>query len=301
MKKFLLKVLFFFTCVVVMDFVLGCAFSWFRCHAKGGSTANCEYIANQSKDDVIILGSSRAAHHYIPQIIVDSLGISCYNCGEEGNGIILAYGRYKMLTERYMPKIILYEITPDYDYLAREDNAKFLGYLRQYYSKKCIRDLFDDFDDQWSNLKMCSKMYQNTQKLLPNIIDNIIYRDNRKGYAPLYGKIDVNKTKPAVDRPFEIDTLKLSYIEQLIKDAQKNEISLLFMISPRYNENEDLSKYEPVLLLCQKYNVPFLNFKNYKPIALNPEYFQDIGHMNSKGAEAYTNMLVREVLNNYLE
>ena len=63
MKKFFLKVLLFFACVVAMDFVFGFGFSWLRSHAKGGSTANCEYIANKSKDDIIILGSSRATHH----------------------------------------------------------------------------------------------------------------------------------------------------------------------------------------------------------------------------------------------
>jgi hypothetical protein len=44
--------------------------------------------------------------------------------------------------------------------------------------------------------------------------------------------------------------------------------------------------------LCEKYNIPFLNYKDYEPIASNPNYFQDIGHMNHFGAEAYTKMLV---------
>ncbi len=130
MKRFLLKVLLFFACVVVMDNVLGYGFSWLRVNAKGGSTANCEYIANRANEDIIILGSSRAAHHYVPKIIEDSLGMSCYNCGEEGNGVILAYGRLKMLTNRYKPKLIMYEITPGYDYGTIEPNTKFLGYLR---------------------------------------------------------------------------------------------------------------------------------------------------------------------------
>ena len=115
MKKFLLKVVLFLACVVIMDLVFGYGFSWLRSHAKGGSTANCEYIANRVEEDIIILGSSRATHHYIPQIIEDSLGMSCYNCGEEGNGVILAYGRLKMLTNRYKPQLILYEITSGYD------------------------------------------------------------------------------------------------------------------------------------------------------------------------------------------
>lgn len=148
MKRFIAKVLFFFSLVVLMDITFGFVFSALRAYAKGGSTENCEYIDNRSTDDIIILGSSRATHHYVPQIIEDSLGVSCYNCGEEGNGIVLAYGRYKMLTGRYKSRLIIYEVTPGYDYGTNEPNTKYLGYLRPYYKKIGIKEIFDDFDDE---------------------------------------------------------------------------------------------------------------------------------------------------------
>ena len=59
-------------------------------------------------------------------MISDSLGVSCYNAGESGCGIILAYGRLLMILERYTPKAIIYEVTPDFDYLDGKDNHKYL-------------------------------------------------------------------------------------------------------------------------------------------------------------------------------
>lgn len=298
MKKFLLKVLIFFACVVVMDFLFGFGFSWLRSHATGGSTANCDYIANRAKDDIIILGSSRATHHYIPQIIEDSLGMSCYNCGEEGNGIVLAYGRYKMLTNRYKPKLVIYEITPEYDYGTKDSNKKYLGYLRPYYAMEGIKMLFDDFDDELSPLKMMSKMYQNTAKLLPNIVDNMIYRENMKGYSPLYGKINVKTIKNSVGtKKQEIDSLKLKYVEKIIIDAKSKNIPIVFVISPKYGEISNLSRYEPAISLCNNYGIQCYNFINQRSIADNAEFFQDNEHMNNQGAIAYTQMLVKEVLN----
>ena len=297
MKKFILKVLMFFVLVAVMDFAWGGIFSWLREYAKGGSTENCEYIANRCEDDIIILGSSRATHHYIPQIIEDSLGLSCYNCGEEGNGIVLAFGRFKMLTNRYKPKLVIYELTPGYDYGIKEPNTKYLGYLRPYYDKNGIKRLFDDFDDEFSFLKMKSKMYQNTGKLLPDLVDNFVYRDNKKGYTPLSGKININSIDEPVIERMEIDSLKLSYIEKLILEAKNKNIQIVFMISPRYGINSDVSNYEPAIALSNKYGIPFYNFIDYRTIADNAEYFQDIGHMNDEGAVAYTQMLVKEVLN----
>lgn len=303
MKKFVLKVLLFFACVAVMDIVFGQLFSYLRAHAKGGSTANCEYIANRCQDDIIILGSSRATHHYVPQIIEDSLGVTCYNCGEEGNGVVLAYGRLKMITERYTPKLVLYELTPGYDYGLSEPNNKYLGYLRAYYDKSGIKEVFEDFDDKLSCVKMISKMYQNTGRLLPVLFDNMAYRDNHKGYEALSGLMVITEDdSDSTGIKTDVDGLKLSYVEKVIELCQSKQIPILFMISPRYGlKKQDLSIYEPGLTLCQKKGVPIYNYIKCPNISDHPDYFQDEGHMNNKGAEAYTSMLVSELLKNKIK
>lgn len=289
MRRFLLKVLLFCAFVVAMDFAFGYVFSWLRTHAKGGSTANCEYIANRCVDDVIILGSSRATHHYIPQIIEDSLGVSCYNCGEEGNGVVLACGRLKMLMHRYKPKLVIYEITPGYDYGNSETNKKFLGYLRAYYDKQGVRELFDLFDDEQSWLKMKSKMYQNTTRLLPDIVDNMIFRDNNKGYDPLYGKMKFTKTSPAKEKtPMTIDSLKLSTLESVIVLCKKENVPLVFMVSPWCNYDEGMAMWEPAFRLCEQYGIEVYNHINDPDITQNNELFQDNNHLNDEGAKAFT-------------
>lgn len=298
MKKFLLKVLLFFVCVAVMDVLFGCGFSWLRSHVKGGSTANCEYIANKANEDIIILGSSRATHHYIPQIIEDSLRMSCYNCGEEGNGVVLAYGRLKMLTNRYKPSLILYEVTPVYDYEKKDPYSKYLGYLRPYYDKEGIKTVFDDFDNDFSSLKMLSEMYKNTGRLLPDVADNIVFRENNKGYSPLFGEMGAINVKDERDSDIEIDSLKLSYLEKLICLVKSKDIPIIFIVSPKFGANSDVSHYNPALDLCEKYDVPFFNFINYPPITSCPNLFQDLTHLNHKGSVTYTNMIVTEVLKN---
>ena len=300
MKKFLLKVLLFFACVVIMDWAFGLFFSYLRAHAKGGSTANCEYIANKAMDDIIILGSSRATHHYISQIVEDSLSVSCYNCGEEGNGVVLAYGRLKMLTNRYKPKLILYEITPSYDYGKRDPNNKYLGYLRAYYNKDGIRKIFEDFDDELSCVKMMSNMYQNTSRLLPNIVDNLVVRDNQKGYSPLYGKMDFSKSKHSYEK-IEIDSSKYAYLQKIIELCQGNDIPLVFMVSPWYCYGDNMEEYEPAFRLCKQKGVIIANYINDPIISRNFAMFQDNNHLNNEGAIAFTHRilpLIKEVMKN---
>ena len=273
----------------------GGLFSLLKTNAKGGSTANCEYIAKLSKDDVIILGSSRATHHYIPQIIEDSLGMSCYNCGEEGNGVVLAYGRLRMLTNRYKPKLIIYEIHPGYDYGVGDPNSKYLGYLRPYYNESGIKAIFDDFDDELSCVKMNSQMYQNTSRLLPDLLDNVFYRDNMKGYEPLQGKLNPKKIKKRISEEFKFDELKFSYLEKIIVLAKKMKIPILFSISPKYNSSNELSYYKPALQLCEKYGVYVANHLDDCDFVNQDTLFQDASHLNSEGAEIYTRKFSKEL------
>ena len=295
MKKFILKTILFFVCVVMIDRAFGQIFSYLRAHAKGGSTANCEYIANSATDDIVILGSSRATHHYVPKIIEDSLGLSCYNCGEEGNGVILAYGRLKMLTERYSPKLVIYELTPEYDYGTKDPNAKYLGYLRAYYNKIGIKEIFDDFDDGLSQIKMKSKMYQNTSRLLPDLLDNIIYRDNMQGFNPLYGQTKIAaKDTHLENKTIDVDSMKLNYLEKIIKLCQNKNIPLVFMISPLYN-NINMNEYAPAMYLCEKYGIKVFDNHKMEGIASESEYFQDESHMNYKGAKLYNEQVVKQI------
>ena len=148
---------------------------------------------------------------------------------------------------------------------------------------------------------MWSKMYQNTSRLLPDLFDNMTYRDNHRGYAPLSGQIK-ETTIPEImsdGKAMAIDSLKLSYVENVIELCQDEQIPVLFVISPRYGMKEnDMSIYEPALSLCQEHGVPVYNYICCPSISEHPEFFQDEGHMNSKGAEVYTNLLVKDVLCN---
>ena len=93
MKRFILKGILFITLIIFVDFIIGGIFNYLSLNAKSGGNLKNNYIAYNMKEELLIMGSSRAAHHYKPGIFSDSLNMSCYNCGRDGNGIILMYGR----------------------------------------------------------------------------------------------------------------------------------------------------------------------------------------------------------------
>lgn len=149
-------------------------------------------------------------------------------------------------------------------------------------------------------------MYQNTGRLLPDIADNLVFRNNNKGYDALHGQMKVLTNQPAIHNveKMGVDSLKLSYCKKLIILCKQNQIPLYFMISPRYGIQElDESVFEPgvslkpALSLCEEYNIPVYNYVHCPSISGNIECFQDKGHMNDFGANLYTQMICKEVLN----
>ena len=297
MKKYLIKIALFFALVTILDVGCGYTFRFMISKAKYGETYKKYYIANIGSDDVIILGSSYAARHYVPSVIQDSLGLSCYNCGEPGCGIIPAYARYKMISERKKPRLVIYEVTPVYDYYVSDDYSKYLGCLRQYTDKKSVLEMYETFGDELEFLRLMSNMYCNNSCIIHNLMDMIVPTKDNRGYEPLYGILTeeaiAKKKETLVDQDIkghEVDSLKLSYVEQLFADISSDGVKMICMVSPDFNPfSEAVDEiYAPVMVLCNKYRVPFIYNKDFESITGNRELFQDFCHLNDKGAKMYT-------------
>ena len=118
MKKFLIKTVLFFIIIAIIDVLSGKLFTCLVEHTKGGDNWRNNYICDGVNDDILIFGSSRALHHYNPVIISDSLNLSCYNCGQDGNGAILNEARYQLILQRHRPKVLIYDVIPGFDLLV---------------------------------------------------------------------------------------------------------------------------------------------------------------------------------------
>lgn len=269
MKRFLTQIVVFFGLVAVIDVGSGFGFEYLKSHAKGGDTYKNYYLAEKCEDDVLILGSSRAARHYVPSVFEDLLELTCYNAGEPGCGIIPAYAQYKMVVERHKPQLVIFEVTPNYDYYISDDYSKYLGRIRQYGYKDAVRELYSSFGDKWDNVKALSNMYRNNSSIVHNLLDQFSHSFN-KGYEPLYGILSLsaiekseteNKKNKKNNKDYTIDTLKLQYVQKLIQATKRDTVPLVFVISPSYYvlTYEERKQYNEAIELAQAYSIPFLD------------------------------------------
>lgn len=289
MKKTILKLIVFAACFFTVDTVLGTYFTSIQNKVKGGSIGKNNYIANQANEDIIIFGSSKGAKHYNPVVISNALGMSCYNCAEDANGIVLMYGRYKLLTERYTPKIIIYDLRPNYDFYLN-DNKTFLTLLKPFYGRLGIDSIFLKVDKN-ERIKMSSHLYR-FNYIFIDILKGTNLNSNINGF-------DINKcamssipAKSHLDKN-DTDKIKMFFMEELIRDCLRKHIKLFFVCSPEFF-NQDYN-YEPVQLLSDKYNIPFFYCSDDSEIVRKKQYFFDSVHMNYYGATLFSSKVANMI------
>ncbi len=296
MKKFLLKTGIFLLLVFLLDRGLGNTLSYMSEHTSGGYLGHHNYIVHKSQDDILVFGSSRAIHHYNAAMIRDSLGLSCYNCGQDGEGIVLFYGWWQIIKQRHHPKIIIYEVTPGYD-VSAHDNAKHLGWLKGLYDYDVIKQEFDDVDTK-ERYKMQSLLYRYNSKFHQIMIDYMHPIHNiTLGYLPVNRELDplrvrtteaVKKDNGTKDE-IKLDSLRLYYFNDMIQNAGNTKF--VFVNSPTWYGNYDHS-LDTIKNLAKRYHFEFLDFSHDDKYVHHNEFFYDGSHMNSRGADEFTKDLI---------
>lgn len=282
--------------MIAADFIYGKVMFY----AESQSSSKNYHCMYEADEDILILGSSYAVRNIVPSVIEDSLGISCYNAGEAGNGSMVAWARYNMFIKNHTPKLIIYTLTPGYDYVKSDDYSKYLNIVKPYYGHE------ESVVSMYSDVMNCSDgLIQNSNFVKFNSYSaQLIYYSLSKknmglqGYEPLHETFtpyEIKEEQTAED--YEIDIPKMAYLEKLFSDIRRNNIPFFCVLTPDYRDSLNLDNYSEGIQLCDKYDIPVVNHKYYEGISKDAQYFYDIAHLNDKGAKLYSSILCGEIQN----
>lgn len=277
--------------LIAMDWCFGGASAWLYHRSKYGIFHRQIYVLNESKDDVIILGSSRASHQYVPSIIADSLRMTCYNAGSEGMCIYYHYALLASMIERgHCPKVVIYDVM-DLD-TKEHPGPTFtldaaLDRLKPHYGEfSCINNLFEC--KGWKEkLKLLSISYRYNSKLVQSIKCNFIPSPEDSGYEKVVGKLPdkvVFETEDYED--CVIDTLKMQYMERMVHLALQNDIKMIFVLSPYFKDNPSKA-LDVAKKIASDNHLEFIDCYN-DPEMMRRELFRDVMHLNDDGAHVWT-------------
>ena len=295
MKKFLINIAVFFAIVAVVDFSLGKVFYWLQSSEAKGRTQTEYYICNDLKEDILVMGSSRATHHYVAKMISDSLGVTCFNGGQDGNGILLQYGRWKMLSKHHLPKVIIYDIEPSFD-LSPNDNRRYIDRLKPYAGDNDVKDFVAGLYPL-ERYKLLSKMYRYNYKFLEIASDCARPSDANSGYQPNYNHIrqeQINKERnPEKSKIGRIDEVKMACLTKLIDETQSKGIKVVLVSSPYWKGYND-SDLSVIRKLAVEKGVLFIDYADSE-IRNNSDWFADSMHLNDEGAKVFTADLIGKI------
>lgn len=257
--------------------------------------ARRNYALNKSEDDCLILGSSRATHHYSPSIIHDSLNISVYNAGLDGHGISYVDGVLKIRTQRFKPSLIILECS---SFELQNTWLNSINSLKPYYELyPQALELSQIVTGKEEKFKSKFAFYRFNSTLLPMIKTFFSSsEDTNKGYVPLEtakSKIVVND-QPTDSPIFQIDSISDKLLVDFVTTCKKENIKLVVCCSPIMGDSKNV-----VSVLSDRFKeleVPFFDYSNDTTFINHPQQlFKDNTHLNKQGAEIYSKMVAHRI------
>ena len=295
MRKFIAKLCLLISIVICVDLLLGLVCNFVYANTHKGDYGRNNYISTQVDRECLIFGSSREIHHFSAKIIEERTGLTCYNCGDDGMGIVAMYGRYQLIRQRSKPKVVIYDVVSSFD-LACDDKTKYVGNLRLHSENKQIADLIAEIDktELFKNILRTYKYNSRFIDIIAQYISNSPGDVAEYDYAPLYGVMEYD-VESKVGKEIYVDPFKLALFEELITTCKTDGTQLIFTVSPWYKATDDV-EYCELLELCRLYSVPVLNYYMDEEFITSKYLFKDSSHLNKEGAIILSNKVCDELI-----
>jgi hypothetical protein len=295
LKKLFILVVF----LVIFDYIIGSLLQTLYFSQISGQNFRTTYALEKTKAEIIILGSSKATHHYIPQIFSETFNLSCYNAGRDGQHILFQYAILKGILKRYVPKIVILDVLPQ-QLVESSDNYNKLNALFPYYNEhEEIRPIVDS-KSRMEKIKLLSKIYPYNSLLLTMIKSNIVKENDLNGYDPLEQQKNISKKSKIPNYetfcPIEnLDQNMIIALESFIAETQKSGSKVYLVISPMYKHTKYPKLLEKLHQTAKKFNISLFDYSDYPEFETHPELFRDNLHMYKNGAELFSTIISQKL------
>lgn len=292
MKKYIVKGLCLLLLLIGTDFAVGKFFSClhgvaFRRSPYGFVT---EYALYSVNTDVVVIGSSRACRHYVPEILSDSLGLTVHNCGKDGSFFWAQCCVIDGILNRTTPELIIWDVEPGC--LADDLSASSrLSDLNPFYDdSRFCREVIGR-SSPVEKYKMWSRTHRYNSRLLAYLYKSVVpFAYPEDGYLPL---ADAGYQYPVLIKQDEKDGLRkesVAYVETIVKKCKTGGVNLILSFSPRFTKDHyfETESYQKLCRIAEQENVPLIDFYHDAVFMGDSTLFNDNAHLNDRGARLFT-------------
>ena len=293
------KMLVFLILFFLMDFTIGKTFSYFYSKQISGWEYPVKYAIEDSKEELIIFGASRAQQQYKSLCFQDTLHLTCYNTGKDGMPILYQYGIMQSILKRHTPKMIIIDFE-NKEFIKDVYSYEALSSLLPFYKTHPELQPLLQLRSPYEKYKLLSYVYPYNSLIFKVIIGNTLLHDNggkeNQGYVPLTNIHNQPINSVNVAALYEIDTVKVSMFKSMIDDCKKRNIKLFIVFSPYYiNQIGTDISFALGKEIAAKNNIDFIDYSKNELFLKSPYLFNDTVHLNTTGATLFSNMLASDI------
>lgn len=311
MKKFAIKFPLFILMILACDYSVGYALKYMYARTVSGDVGTVNAILRQ-RNEILIMGSSRAKYHYDPAVLSKAFNRGVYNAGMEGQGALCQYGLLNLIIGEYRPEAILLNVDPA-DLLEERGVFDKLNVLLPHSGNPAVLGIVSR-RSRYEKLKLTSKIYPYNSLILSLIACQFLplYGTTPDGYEPVHGTLTEEAVQSALSNgnsagPEESPehlAAGTEILDSICDLTRKNGIKLIAGISPswihgvngeatgvtsssiaaqRNKANAFLAEYfskkgVPVIRITQDIDGEFIDYS----------LFNDTYHLNEKGASLFS-------------
>jgi hypothetical protein len=303
-RNFLVKLLAFFAVVFILDLVIGHLLKKYYFKQEAGYNYQSTYAIEKSEAGILILGSSRAANIFNPDIFEKHFNMTCFNAGKLGYPLFYHYAVLKAVLKRHAPAIVILSFDAGNFSIRQEAYDRLSSLLPYYEGHPEIRPIVE-LKGPFEKIKMLSAIYPYNSMLLPIISGNLTSSKTKfatiNGYIPLKKVISGPLLKFDYSSEEKFDTVKINIYKAFIQECIDSNIKL-YIVCPPYMVNS--TGIDPSIIkakkIAQDYKINFFDYTRDSFYINKPRLFADFRHLNDKGVELLSNDVVEKISNNGL-
>jgi hypothetical protein len=288
-KKYGIKFLCLLGILIISDIITGMGLRFFYFQQKQGKLYNLTYTLEQQTAEILIMGSSRAMHHYNPEIISDSLHMPCFNAGYDGQSILYHKALLDVITERYTPRIIILDVNT-YELDVNEDTYDLLSVLNPYAERHPALWKTLKLKSPFEKIKHISRIYPYNSLFTRIVIGNLHFNTkdvSANGFTAQKGTLN-DSLKEVIYEDVPLDENKRNAFNQFLSDCIRKGITVYVVKSPAFEYGKNNSNsINYIIAACEKQQIPFISYQNKDDFAEN-HLFHDPGHLNNIGADKFS-------------
>lgn len=262
--------------------------------------------AIEAQPEIIILGSSRADHHFDDRRLTAAWGVRTFNAGVEGMGIPYSRVIQEQIFTKVHPKLVIVDV------IQFEEDMDCLHLLDPWYPRsRVLKGLLANTtelkangtangpSEDWGNrLLMASGTYRFAGKSL-EILKGARLPADPFGFHPLAND---HHHHPGLKKKPKTMPWLIPQLDSLVQEARAAGCQVILIFSPvyltgfRYGQEYCDVVINPTREYADQKGLPFFVFdiKNHPELADETLYFDET-HLNARGATIFTDLVAKKL------